>query len=110
MSTKLVAIIFPNVRIMSGSMPSLPHGWRIHNKEGDVSGPPVPDHDSEDGESEDLDIKPDSEGWEDLEDDTEALAIKCLLCSDYFPLADHMIDHCKTTHDFDFLKTRRDLG
>ncbi|KAF2170254.1 hypothetical protein M409DRAFT_19857 [Zasmidium cellare ATCC 36951] len=95
-------------------MPELPHGWRVRNSNGEVKGPPPEsDHsDSEDGSEfsdngEPLDIRPDSPGWEDLEDDTETLNIQCLFCATTFPSAKAMLDHCTESHDFDFLDVQR---
>lgn len=86
-------------------LPTLPHGWRMRNSNADVSGPPIPDDDSETSDL-DSEIKPDSEGWEDVEDDTETVTVQCLLCSEKFPTALATIDHCKEAHDFDFVKIR----
>lgn len=96
-------------------MPGLPHGWRMRNKDGEVAGPPPEadgvydsqDEDSEDGFAEALDVRPDSEGWEDAEDDTEVLSIKCLLCDEKFPTAQAMSEHCAKTHDFDLVSVQR---
>lgn len=94
-------------------MPELPHGWRVRNSAGEVKGPPPVRDDSdsevseygEDGQP--LDIRPDSPGWEDVEDDTEALNIKCLLCDANFPGAKAMLHHCTEAHSFDFLAVQR---
>jgi hypothetical protein len=84
----------------------------MHNSTADVSGPPIPDAESEDGSDvEDVDIKPDSEGWEDLEEDTEEVAIQCLLCEEKFAKVETMVnDHCKALHDFDLQEIRRKLS
>ncbi|KXT05267.1 hypothetical protein AC578_8348 [Pseudocercospora eumusae] len=97
-------------------MPDLPHGWRMRNSAGEIAGPPIEEDgqyfsgdeygDDDENRSVDingLDIKPDSEGWDDVEDDTEHVSIKCLLCTETFPGAKVMIEHCKKAHDFDFL-------
>ena len=99
-------------------MPGLPHGWRMRNAEGEVVGPPPEadgvydsqDEDSEDGFAEALDVRPDSEGWEDTEDDTEVLSIKCLLCDEKSPTAEAMAEHCTKTHDFDLVSVQRQHG
>jgi hypothetical protein len=91
-------------------MPELPHGWRVRNSEGEKKGPPVEEDgayfsgsDSEEGSQVyGIDIKPDSEGWDDVEDDTEEVSIKCLLCDATFPTAKVMIEHSKEKHEFDF--------
>ena len=96
----------------------LPPGWWVKNSDGSFSGPPVrPDQDTDfsdvDGDDEEdeedieegngLDIRPDSPGWEDMEPDTENLSVQCLLCPDLATSATLMLEHCKTTHNFDFL-------
>src|ERR1700759_4194558 len=99
------------------SEPELPPGWWVKNSSGSYSGPPVLDlnqnglgepgmEDENEGNAEGgLDIAPDSPGWEDVEPDTEALEIQCLLCSEKHPSASTMLEHCKSTHDFEFLET-----
>lgn len=99
------------------NMPNLPHGWRMRNSTGEVRGP-SPEEDgflsgddigSQSGSDAGsrLDIRPDSEGWEDLEDDSESLSIKCLLCDTKFSSAESMVEHCKQAHDFDLLQIQR---
>lgn len=92
------------------AMPELPPGWRISNSTGDFAGRPraedIDDGDSDD-EAQGLDIQPDSPGWEDMEDDSEALDFKCLLCDDVSKSGPKMLDHCKTAHNFDFLAIRQ---
>lgn len=96
-------------------MPGLPHGWRMRNSEGEILGPPIEDdafHSGDEAENdlaEPLDIRPDSEGWNDIneDDDTEGLSIQCLLCDSSYPDANSMLGHCKATHDFDFLKIQK---
>lgn len=96
-------------------MPDLPHGWRMRNSEGEKVGPPVEEDgarfsgdESDEGDSDiddvgGLDIRPDSEGWNDVEDDVEDVSIKCLLCDATFPGAKPMVQHCKEKHHFDFV-------
>lgn len=100
-------------------MQNLPPGWRVSNSEGSYSGPSRPEdnegHDeSREGHSgsdvdENLDIQPDSPGWEDVEPDAdvETLAVKCLICDEIFHDARVMLDHCRSEHSFDFLEIRR---
>ena len=89
----------------------------MRNSAGEIAGPPIEEDgqyfsgdesgDDDENRSVDingLDIKPDSEGWDDVEDDTEDVSIKCLLCSEAFPGAKVMIEHCKKTHEFDFVQ------
>lgn len=86
----------------------------MRNSEGEKKGPPVEDdifHSGDEGSepgSDQLDIRPDSEGWDDVEDDTEELAVKDLLSDETFPSANAMIEHCKKSHGFDFLAVIRD--
>jgi len=82
----------------------------MRNSDADVSGPPIPDNESEGSDVSDIDIKPDSEGWEDLEEDTEEVAIQCLLCDQKFAKVQTMVkDHCKASHNFDLLEVRQKL-
>ena len=105
----------PPLTFLQG-MPDLPHGWRMRNSGGELVGPPLEKDDvgsdgSEGSEaSEQLNIQPDSDGWEDLEDDTEAVSIKCLLCTDVFPAARPMLEHTKEDHSLDFLAVRAERG
>lgn len=90
----------------------------MSNSEGSFRGPPLAESDevandhAEDSDSsmdEDLDIKPDSPGWEDIEpqEDVEVLHVKCLICEEIFNDASVMLDHCRSEHSFDFLEIRR---
>lgn len=88
----------------------------MRNSDGEVKGPP-PESDyadsgsdvgSNDGEP--LDIRPDSPGWEDVEDDTESVNIQCLLCATTFTSAEAMLVHCTKSHDFDLLSVQRQHG
>lgn len=98
-------------------MPNLPPGWRLSNSDGSFSGPPQveeeasgSDEDHSDDEIEDnVDVQPDSPGWEDVDPDadTEIVDVKCLLCDLSFPKADSMLDHCNHEHGLDFLAVRR---
>lgn len=60
--------------------------------------------------SEDSIPRPDSEGWEDAEPDEEVLQIKDFFSDKTFPDAASMIKFCATEHNFDFLKTTKNLG
>lgn len=93
-------------------MPHLPVGWTVTNQAGPQAGParqPSPDFNSDDSNSDNdqqqnLDIAPDSPGWEDVEaEETEDLQVKCLLCSKTLPEAREMLSHCAEAHDLDFL-------
>lgn len=50
------------------------------------------------------------EGWEDVEDDTEAITVVSLFDEQTFPSAKAMLAHCKSNHGFDIWKVRSDLG
>lgn len=108
-------------------MPDLPHGWRMRNADGEKVGPPVEedgnyhlsgdedDHHSADGSEPDIalagiDLKPDSEGWDDVEDDTEDIRVKCLFCEAQFGGAQAMNEHCASVHDFDLAKVQAQHG
>ena len=97
-------------------MQDLPPGWRMSNVSGAYTGPPpAPEDDNIDGDrssasgdDEDLDIRPDSPGWEDVEPDAEEnLSVKCLLCQQSFDQIPLMLQHCHETHTFDFLTIRK---
>ncbi|KAI5367243.1 Putative Zinc finger protein [Septoria linicola] len=105
-------------------MPDLPHGWRMRNSQGEKVGPPVEedgnyqfsgDDDDQSGsnagsepdiELAGLDLKPDSEGWNDVEDDTEDVSIKCLFCEEVFGGAKGMNEHSTKVHEFDLAKVQ----
>ncbi|KAF2216105.1 hypothetical protein CERZMDRAFT_94484 [Cercospora zeae-maydis SCOH1-5] len=99
-------------------MPDLPHGWRMRNAQGEKVGPPVEEDgnyqvsgDDESGSEPDvelagIDLKPDSEGWDDVEDDTEDVSIKCLFCDEVFSGASAMNEHSAKTHEFDLAKVQ----
>lgn len=67
---------------------------------------------SSEGSADGLDVRPDSEGWEDEnpDEDVESVAVKCLLCEESFGGAKAMVEHCKGAHRFDFLAVQRELG
>ncbi|KAF9426283.1 hypothetical protein BGZ94_006727 [Podila epigama] len=50
--------------------------------------------------------------WDDWEEEEGMAAAdpKCLFCSAIFPSAKQVFDHCTSTHGFNFLKTRQELG
>lgn len=100
-------------------MPDLPRGWRMSNANGELVGPPADEEDDRayhSGEDSDgsfsgaLDIRPDSEGWNDVEDDTEDVKIKCLLCEELYPSAQGMVEHCKEKHGLDFVAIQKEHG
>lgn len=70
----------------------------------------IPDDRSEDESVEGLDIRADSEGWNDVDaaDDQETVVVKCLMCEETFGDAVTMAAHCQKQHDFDFAKIKQD--
>jgi hypothetical protein len=99
-------------------MVELPPGWRVKNINGSFAGPPpLDDHQTTSADEDEdehngdeiggLDIRPDSPGWEDIEPDTEALSVQCLLCPESHPSPTLMLAHCKEQHNFDFAATIR---
>ncbi|PNS15080.1 Ribosomal protein arginine N-methyltransferase rmt3 [Sphaceloma murrayae] len=57
-----------------------------------------------------VDIREDSEGWEDLEPDVETIEVKDFFSNATFPSAKAMLEHCKTAHGFDFVSVRTTFG
>lgn len=57
-----------------------------------------------------LDIREDSEGWNDAEDDAEEFEVVCLLCKDSKPSVVAMAEHCKSEHDFDIVAIQKRHG
>lgn len=53
-----------------------------------------------------------SEGWDDVDEggDEESLEIVSLLDDNVFPDAKSMLEHCKSTFNFDFVAVRDGLG
>ncbi|KAK5114138.1 hypothetical protein LTR62_002708 [Meristemomyces frigidus] len=105
----------------------LPAGWSIRNSTGAWAAPSHPDDDSdndgdegenvranfrgavgaEDGLTEE-DLRPDSPGWEDVEDDSEKDSYQCLLCEVTKSKVREVVEHGKDVHNFDFDKIRKD--
>ncbi|KAK6439088.1 Ribosomal protein arginine N-methyltransferase rmt3 [Oleoguttula sp. CCFEE 5521] len=54
-----------------------------------------------------LDIREDSEGWNDVEEDAEELTVKCLLCDDLSDSIKKTADHCQREHDFNIIALRK---
>ncbi|KAJ2610705.1 hypothetical protein H4S08_003485 [Coemansia sp. RSA 1365] len=50
------------------------------------------------------------ERWDDWEGDEMMAPMKCLFCSETFQNPTTLFSHVKTTHGFDFMKTRSELG
>lgn len=96
-------------------MQHLPAGWRVSNSSGDYSTPSnrVDDGDDDLEGDEGLeaeDLRPDSPGWEDMEDDVEELSLKCLLCDRKLNAVRAMVDHCKQEHAFNLDELRKMHG
>lgn len=68
------------------------------------------DDDASDVEIDALNIKEDSEGWNDVEDDAEELDVKCLLCESISPSVTAMASHCQSEHNFDLVSLRKRHG
>lgn len=67
------------------------------------------DADSDSSTSDILDQRTE-EGWEDVEDDTEAITVVSLFDDKTFPSAKEMLNYCKGSHGFDIWKVRSELG
>ena len=95
----------------------LPAGWRVSNSGGSWQAAAAPDRDDEDaaeiGAEEGLepeDLRPDSPGWEDVEEENEELQVKSLLDEQVFPSVRAMVEHCKAQHGFDLDSIRKTHG
>jgi hypothetical protein len=77
---------------------------------GSSRAPQENDDDLSDVDLDALNIKEDSEGWNDVEDDVEELRVKCLFCDDISPSVTAVAHHCKSAHDFDLISLRKRLG
>ncbi|RMZ23360.1 hypothetical protein D0859_12601 [Hortaea werneckii] len=78
----------------------LPAGWRVSNSGGSWQAAAAPDRDDEDaaeiGAEEGLepeDLRPDSPGWEDVEEENEELQVKSLLDEQIFSSVRAMVEH-----------------
>lgn len=76
--------------------------------------PAPPDRDDEDaadiGAEDGLepdDLRPDSPGWEDLEQEVEEVQVKSLLDDEVFGSVRAMVEHCKSQHHFDLDEIRK---
>ena len=93
----------------------LPPGWSVSNSTGSWSAPSalsreVDDEDAEIGAEAGLepeDLRPDSPGWEDVEEEQEDFQLKSLLDDEIFTNVRAMVEHLKTTHDFDLDAIRK---
>ncbi|KAK1064465.1 hypothetical protein LTR12_007080 [Friedmanniomyces endolithicus] len=91
---------------------SLPAGWRVINNTGTWSAPAAPPDsgsDSEDGNPlTEEDLRPDSPGWEDVEEEVEVASIKCLICDEKLDGARKMVVHCMEIHSLDLDRIRKE--
>lgn len=67
--------------------------------------------DSEDSRSDnEVGIVEDSEGWDDIEEDTEELTLLCLACSNTFAKVDALATHCSDEHGLDLAALKKQHG
>jgi hypothetical protein len=57
-----------------------------------------------------LNVREDSEGWNDVEDDAEEFNVQCLFCSETAPSLAQSLAHMKSEHDFDLVAFRSRHG
>lgn len=57
-----------------------------------------------------LNVREDSEGWNDVEEDTEEFSVQCLFCNESSTSLAQALDHMKTGHDFDLVAFRSRHG
>lgn len=57
-----------------------------------------------------LNVREDSEGWNDVEEDTEEFSVQCLFCNESSTSLTQALDHMKTGHDFDLVAFRSRHG
>jgi len=87
----------------------------VLNGNSSVSKQPQPqpnaDHDDELVSNFDaLDVREDSEGWNDAEDDSEEFEVKCLLCDNVSRSVVDMVKHSCSEHDFDLVAIQKRHG
>ncbi|KAK0946440.1 hypothetical protein LTR29_002202 [Friedmanniomyces endolithicus] len=91
---------------------SLPPGWRVINNTGTWTAPAAPPDggsDSEDGNPlTEEDLRPDSPGWEDVEEEVEVASIKCLICDERLDGARKLVVHCMKSHNLDLDRIRKE--
>jgi hypothetical protein len=57
-----------------------------------------------------LNVREDSEGWNDVEDDAEEFNVQCLFCSETSTSLAQSLAHMKADHDFDLVAFRSRHG
>lgn len=57
-----------------------------------------------------LNVREDSEGWNDVEEDAEEFNVQCLFCSESSTSLAQALEHMKTQHEFDLVAFRSRHG
>lgn len=57
-----------------------------------------------------LNVREDSEGWNDVEEDAEEFNVQCLFCSEVATSLTQALDHMKAEHGFDLVAFRSKHG
>jgi hypothetical protein len=57
-----------------------------------------------------LNIREDSEGWNDVEEDNEEFNVQCLFCSESSTSLVQSLEHMKAQHEFDLVAVRTRHG
>ena len=57
-----------------------------------------------------LNIREDSEGWNDVEEDNEEFNVQCLFCSELSTSLSQSLEHMKAQHEFDLVAFRTRHG
>jgi len=57
-----------------------------------------------------LNIREDSEGWNDVEEDNEEFNVQCLFCSESSTSLSQSLEHMKAQHEFDLVAFRTRHG
>lgn len=57
-----------------------------------------------------LNVREDSEGWNDVEEDTEEFNVQCLFCSESSTSLAQSLSHMKAEHEFDLVAFRARHG
>lgn len=57
-----------------------------------------------------LNVREDSEGWNDVEEDAEEFNVQCLFCSEVATSLVQALEHMKAAHEFDLVAFRSKHG
>lgn len=57
-----------------------------------------------------LNVREDSEGWNDVEEDTEEFNVQCLFCKESSTSLAQALSHMKADHEFDLVSFRARHG